>query len=212
LPHSKAIIGVTAMLIAASAALWAKSDEKFTNSKVHVVEYTLAPGERVAIAPEHASVFVVVSGDQAELGFADGKKLKMELKRGMTVAEDAGWNALLNSAKTPIDLVRIEFLTPGLEETWGMNGLPPSYKLLVENRHNRSYEIRIPPHDFEPQHTHHDRVVVCLDGARLEHIYPDGSKKPSTLQTGEVTWRLGETHTGHNLDNTELRVVAVEPK
>jgi len=209
---SKAIVGVTAMLIAASAPLWAKSVEKFTNSKVHVVEYTLAPGERVVLAPEHASVFVVVSGGQAELGFAGDKKLQLELKRGMAVAEAAGLIALSNTAGTPLDLVRIEFLTSGLEETWGMKGLPPNYRLLVENRYSRSYEIRIPPHDFEPQHMHHDRVVVCLNGAMLEHIYPDGSKKPSTLRTGEVAWRLGETHTGHNLDKTELRVIAVEPK
>jgi hypothetical protein len=209
---SKILVVGAVMLIAASAQLWAKSVEKVINSKVHVVEYTLAAGESVALTPKHASVIVVLSGDHAELAFANGSKRATELKRGMTVAEAAGWSALVNTGSTPIDLVRIEFLTAGLDETWGMTGLSPNYKMLVEDRYNRSYDIRIPAHTFEPQHTHHDRVVVCLEGARLEHILPDGTKQPSTLRAGEVAWRSGGTHIGHNLGESNLWVIAVEPK
>jgi hypothetical protein len=36
--------------------------------------------------------------------------------------------------------------------------------------------------------------------------------QPSTLKTGEVVWRLGGTHIGHNLGHTDLWVIAVEPK
>jgi hypothetical protein len=82
----------------------------------------------------------------------------------------------------------------------------------VENRYARVYDIRIPAHTNEPQHTHHDRVVVCLSGAKLEHLYPDGRKEPSTLSTGEVAWRRGGTHIGQNLGDTDLWVIAVEPK
>ena len=203
---------ITVMLMVLSAQLWAKSEEKVSNNKVHVVEYTLAPGERVALAPKNTSVIVVFSGDHANLGFADGSKRATEIKRGMTVAEAADWNALENTGSSPIDLVRIEFLTSGLEETWGMKGLSPNYKLLAEDRENRSYDIQIPAHAIEPQHTHHDRVVVCLQGATLEHILPNGSKEPSTLRAGEVAWRNGGTHIGHNLGETNLWVIAVEPK
>jgi hypothetical protein len=55
-------------------------------------------------------------------------------------------------------------------------------------------------------------VVVSLSGAELEHILPDGTKQPSTLKTGEVVWRLGATHIGHNLGHTDLWVIAIEPK
>jgi hypothetical protein len=54
--------------------------------------------------------------------------------------------------------------------------------------------------------------VVCLSGAQLEHILPDGEKQPSTLETGEVVWRLGATHIGHNMGRTDLWVIAIEPK
>jgi hypothetical protein len=84
--------------------------------------------------------------------------------------------------------------------------------MLAENQYARAYDIRILPHTFEPQHTHHDRVVVCLSGAELEHILPDGTHQPSTLETGEIVWRLGATHVGHNLGTTDLWVIAVEPK
>jgi hypothetical protein len=53
---------------------------------------------------------------------------------------------------------------------------------------------------------------VCLSGAELEHILPDGTHQPSTLETGEIVWRLGATHVGHNLGTTDLWVIAVEPK
>ena len=108
--------------------------------------------------------------------------------------------------------VRVEFLGAGSAEMWGMTGLAPNYKMLVEDRYARAYDIKIPAQTFEPQHTHHDRVVVSLSGAELEHILPDGTKQPSTLKTGEVVWRLGATHIGHNLGHTDLWVIAIEPK
>jgi hypothetical protein len=108
--------------------------------------------------------------------------------------------------------VRVEFLTAGIDETWGMTGLSPNYKPILENQFARAYNIKIPAQTFEPQHTHHDRVVVCLSGAKLEHILPNGEKQPSTLKTGEVVWRLGATHIGHNMDRTDLWVIAIEPK
>jgi hypothetical protein len=93
-----------------------------------------------------------------------------------------------------------------------MTGLSPNYKMLLENRYARAYDIKIPAQTFEPQHTHRDRVVICLSGAELEHILPDGSKQPSTLKTGEIVWRLGATHIGHNMGHTDLWVIAIEPK
>jgi quercetin dioxygenase-like cupin family protein len=93
-----------------------------------------------------------------------------------------------------------------------MTGLPPNYKILVENRYARAYDIRIPAHSYEQRHTHHDRVVICLAGATLEHILPNGQKQPSTLKTGEIVWRPSATHVGHNLGSTELWVIVVEPK
>ena len=108
--------------------------------------------------------------------------------------------------------MRVEFTGQGANETWGRTGLAPKYKVLLENRYARVYDIRIPAHTNEPQHTHHDRVVICLSGAKLEHLFPDGRREPSSLETGEVAYRRGTTHIGQNLGDTALWVIAVEPK
>jgi hypothetical protein len=41
---------------------------------------------------------------------------------------------------------------------------------------------------------------------------PDGRRETSTLKTGEIAWRRGATHIGHNPGKTDLWVIAIEPK
>jgi hypothetical protein len=186
--------------------------EVLKNEKVIVTEETLAPGERETVAGNHASVVVYLSGDETEIRFAGGPAQRETVKRGETVNEPAAAAALINTGRLTLRLVRVEFLMAGSSETWAMTGLPPNYKVLFEDEHSRTYDIRIAAHAWEQKHTHHDRVVVCLSGARLEHVLPDGSKQASTLKTDEVAWRLGQTHKGHNLGDTDLWVIAIEPK
>jgi hypothetical protein len=54
--------------------------------------------------------------------------------------------------------------------------------------------------------------VICLSGAELKHILPNGKEEPSSLKTGEIAWRPAATHAGVNLSKTNLWVIAVEPK
>jgi hypothetical protein len=185
----------------AFAALAAQTDT-LRNEHVTVVEDRLAPGEfRTLTAKPCLTIYLT-----------DGKIGNAAVKRGQVAFEPAVPNILANSSSTEMKLVRIEFPGRGLDETWGTTGLSPNYKLLFENRFARVYDIRIPAGTREPQHTHHDRVVVCLSGAQLEHLMPDGRVEPSTLATGEIAWRRGGTHIGHNLGKTDLWVIAVEPK
>jgi len=205
-------IGAGLLFVACSAPLFAATSEVLRNEKVIVTEEALAPGEQEIVAGAHASVVVFLSGDAVQGKYVDGRERQDALQRGEVLNEAAGRRTVTNTGRTPLRLVRVEFRTSGSGETWGMTGLPPNYNVLFEDEHSRTYEIRIAVHAWEPQHTHHARVVVCLNGAQLEHILPDGSKQPSTLKTDEVTWREGQTHTGHNLGDTDLWVIAIEPK
>ena len=74
------------------------------------------------------------------------------------------------------------------------------------------YNIHVAAGATEPQHTHKNRVVVCLSGADLIHTMPDGKQEAATLTTGEIDWRRGATHIGHNIGKTDLWVIAIEPK
>jgi hypothetical protein len=204
--------GVLILLGAGAAPLCAAKTELLKNDKVAVSETTLAPGEQETVAGKHASVLVYLDGGKVEIKFPDGPVIPMDVARGRTTNERAQAETLTNAGRTALRMVRVEFLGEGGGETWGMTGLPPNYKLIFENRHSRTYDISIVPHGWEPQHTHHARVVVCLSGAQLEHVLPDGSKQNSTLKTDEVAWREGQTHKGHNLGDTKLWVIAIEPK
>lgn len=207
-----ALVGVAMLWMAGSGLLFAATKEDFRNDKVIVSEETLAPGEREAITDHYASAVVFLTGDEAQVKFAGGEVRNLSIERGETVNEPAKERELTNTGKTPLRLVRVDFLTSGGHESWGKTGLPQNYQMIFEDAYSRAYNIRIRAHEWEPRHTHHDRVVVCLSGAQLEHVLPDGKVIPSTLKTDEVDWRPGQTHVGHNLGDTDLWVVAIEPK
>jgi hypothetical protein len=203
---------VALSLINLPAAFAVSSVEKVRNPQVLVTEDTLAPGESEALPERLPSLVVYMANGSAQITPDQGKSHTDAVKEGQTVFQSAEPGTLRNAGSSPLHFTRIAFLTAGKPETWGTTGLSPNYVMLLENRYARAYDIKIPSHTFEPQHTHHDRVVVCLSGAELEHILPDGTKQPSTLKTGEVAWRPGATHVGHNLGASDLWVIAVEPK
>jgi hypothetical protein len=200
------------LLTAAPAAMASSNQEKIRNDKVVVTEVSLPPGDAVSLTGKNASIVVFLDAGTAAFIAPDGSPRKEAVERGQTLALETPGESIRNSGSQTLSLVRVEFLTAGLEETWGMAGLSPHYTMILENQYARAYNIKIPAQAFEPQHTHHDRVVICLSGAELEHIQPDGTKQASTLKTGEIAWRLGATHIGHNMGHTDLWVIAIEPK
>lgn len=192
------------------ATLAASSVEKIRNEKVVVTEDTLAPGESELLGQHPA--MVVFMNDGKAFTTTGRSSVHRVVQPGQTAMESEEPRSIKNAGSAPLHFARIQFLTQGDIETWGPTGLAPNYKVLHEDQYSRAYDIRIPPHEFEPRHTHHARIVVSLSGATLEHILPDGTHQPSTLKTGEIAFRPAATHIGHNLGDTPLWVIAVEPK
>ena len=199
------------ILAAAIASLAATAPvERVKNEKVVSLECTLHPGES---APVDGRPSVTVYFDNGSLEFAErGHAERSHVQRGDVVFQPAQPGDIKNTGSSDLHFVRSEFVTAGGAETWGRAGLAPNYKVLIENQYARVYDIKIPAGASEPQHTHHARVVVCLSGAELRHLMPDGREEPSTLKSGEVAWRPGSTHIGQNLGKTDLWVIAIEPK
>jgi len=193
-------------------ALAASKTEKIRNEKVNVLEETLAPGEAEANPVSLPSMVVYMAGNGATIQKSEGNPRKTAVNEGGILFQPANSGALKNTGTTLLHFVRVEYLTNGSSEKWGTTGLPPNYQVLLENQYGRVYDIRIPAGAKEPQHTHHDRIVISLSGAKLEHLLPSGQIQPSTLKTGEIVWRRGGTHVGHNMGSTNLWVIAVEPK
>jgi quercetin dioxygenase-like cupin family protein len=206
------IAGAAFLAAAGAVPVAAQTPEVFRDEKVRVTKVVLAPGAQQPLQLEHASVVVYLEGQSKDREFADGTRQEEQIRRGLAEEEPAGKGVLTNSGLTPLVFVRVEFLTGGSDAMWGASGLAPNYRVLLEDRYSRTYEIKMPAHGTEPEHTHHDRVVVCLSGAELVHTLPDGSRQPSTLKTGEIGWRVAQTHRGENVGNTDLWVIAIEPK
>jgi hypothetical protein len=197
------------LAIVASAAV---QTEKLRNEKVAAFDCTLRPGETQPLSGTQPSVTVYFQDASLEIVAQGGKPQKVAVKPGDAVFRPAQAGVVKNAGSSDVHFARVDFLGSGGSETWGTTGLSPNYKLLFENPYTRVYDIRIPAGTKEPQHTHKNRVVVCLSGAQLRHLMPDGREVPSTLQTGEIAWRLGATHIGQNLGATDLWVIAIEPK
>jgi hypothetical protein len=189
-----------------------KIAEALRNEKVAVADVVLQPGEAETVSSNLPSATVYFQVGSLEVTPLDGKATKMPVQRGETRRDAAGPRVIKNTGPSEIHYVRVDFPGSGSAEMWGNTGLSPHYKMIFEDRFARVYEIRIPAHTNESWHTHRERVVICLSGAKLEHLYRDGRREPSSLKTGELAWRRGGTHLGQNLGDTDLWVVAVEPK
>lgn len=195
-------------LMAAAPATWAAdAAPAVQNAQVRVTDNTLQPGQTQTLSDHRPSIIVCFDGDRASIG-----EKRETLHRGQTVFLSASTSEIRNTGSKSLHFARVAFLGDGSSEVWQMKGLPPNYKLVLENRYARVYDIKIPAQFKEPLHTHHGRVVICLSGAKLEHELPDGHRQPSTLNTGEIVWRPGQTHVGHNIGNTALWAIAIEPK
>jgi quercetin dioxygenase-like cupin family protein len=202
-----------ALILLPVAGVWGGTQtEKVRNEKVLVVEQTLAPGESVSLPGERAGVLVYLDAGSIEVTSSQGKPQTETVKRGDAVFQPPQAGTVKNAGSAALRVVWTEYLGNGSSESWGATGLAPNYKVLFENQYGRVYDVRMAAGKSEPQHTHHDRVVICLSGAELQHEMPDGRKENSTLKTGEIAWRRGGTHVGHNLGKTDLWVVAIEPK
>jgi predicted metal-dependent enzyme (double-stranded beta helix superfamily) len=205
-------VGVVAFFAAVAGPVFATTTEVLKNDKVAVTEVTLAPGAKEPVAGHHASVVVYKAGEKAEIRLDGGGVEHESIVRGEAVKEPAKAGILINMGAVPLKLVRVEFLTAGGNAMWGRAGLAPSYQMIFEDQYSRVYNIRVAPHASEPQHTHRDRVVVCLGGAQIEHVLPNGSIQNVVVKTDDVLWRQEQTHKAHNIGETELWEVVIEPK
>jgi hypothetical protein len=170
-------VAVTVLLLGLPLAFAASSVEKIRNAKVVVTEVTLAPGESEAAPDAHPNMLVYISAGTVLHGTVRNERLPRPVDEGEIAFFDAGEQPVQDAGPMPLHFVRIDFLTAGSPETWGKTGLPPAYLMLAENEYARAYDIRILSHTFEPQHTHHDRVVVSL--RRGTGAYPARRNAPA---------------------------------
>ncbi|MGD1030303.1 MAG: hypothetical protein ABSA05_04105 [Opitutaceae bacterium] len=182
------------------------------NDRVIAYEETVPPAATESAGEGFPSATIFLNDAALSRTPDGGAPVNFTVKRGDVIYRGPKDGRIAATGGMEIRLVRIEFCGAESKAVWGRTGLAPDYKLLIENGYARIYDIRVAAGTSEPLHTHHDRVVVCLSGAQLRHILPDGHTEDSSLRTGDCLWRLGQTHIGRNIGQTDLWVIAVEPK
>jgi hypothetical protein len=195
-----------------SCALAATRTEKIRNDRVIAYEETLAPAETESSTEGLPNVTVFLTDGRVTGIAEDGRTTTMVVKRGEVIFRGAKAGPLRVTGTTEMRFVRVEFLGKASAETWGTAGFAPDYRMLFENGYVRTYNIQMAAGHSEPQHSHHERVVVALSGADLRHVLPDGHQEDSSLKTGDVLFRPASTHIGKNIGKTDLWVIAIEPK
>jgi hypothetical protein len=199
-------------VLAVSAVSFGREIEKVRNDKIIVWEDDLEAGEAVPASAGRPALMVYLSYGRLDVFSQGATPTKVDAKPGKLRFETTGFREIRNSDSSPLRLLRIEFPDRGSPERWGRSGLSSHYQVLFENDLVRVYDIFIPANSNEPQHTHKERVVACLSGAELTHLFPDGRTEISTLKTGEVVWRKGSTHIGQNHSANDFHAIAIEPK
>ena len=83
--------------------------------------------------------------------------------------------------------------------------------VVLENERVRAQVIHYPAGARGTRHRHHvPRVIVVLEGGRLEILNPDGERRTLELETGTVAWRPAEEHTLINAGSTSVRLVEID--
>src|SRR5262249_31978458 len=143
--------------------------ETVRNERVIVTDITLEPGQIESLPANPPCALVYMTDGSIEIQHEGTAPLQRAAKRGES-GFIGGAGVIKNVGPSAIHLVRVDLLIRGKAEAWGASGLSPNYRVISDNQFARIYEIRIPAHTREPQHAHHDRVVVCLSGAALKHL------------------------------------------
>ncbi len=85
-------------------------------------------------------------------------------------------------------------------------------KVLLDNHRVRVLELRLPPGDCEPMHSHPEYIVYVLSPATMRMTGDDGSTKVVELTAGQVSFGAPTRHSGENIGQTTLRELIIELK
>jgi beta-alanine degradation protein BauB len=85
-------------------------------------------------------------------------------------------------------------------------------KVLLDNDRVRVLELRLPPGEHEPMHSHPAYLVYVLAPATMRMTNADGSSKTVALAAGQLSFSPPTTHAGENVGETELHELIIELK
>jgi quercetin dioxygenase-like cupin family protein len=91
-----------------------------------------------------------------------------------------------------------------------LNIAPRNYRLLMENRRVRVYDVTISPGEKIAMHSNGPSVIYVINDGRLKHTYPDGKVRETDAVSGSVIWDDAETHQTENVGETDIHSLKIE--
>jgi quercetin dioxygenase-like cupin family protein len=86
------------------------------------------------------------------------------------------------------------------------------YKLLMENKKVRVFDVRFKPGQKAIMHGHPNHVIYVLSDYTLNLMLPDGSSREVPLKAGQTMWMEAGEHAAQNIGKTEGHALVVELK
>jgi hypothetical protein len=85
-------------------------------------------------------------------------------------------------------------------------------KVLIDNERVKIIEIRVPPGDKVPMHTHSAYVSYVMNTTKVRLTLPDGSTRVAEMVKGQANYSEGVTHEIENIGSVELLNLDIELK
>ncbi|MBC7911731.1 MAG: hypothetical protein H7Y30_14595 [Pyrinomonadaceae bacterium] len=87
---------------------------------------------------------------------------------------------------------------------------PQNFRLLLENRHVRVFDVTIRPGEKIAMHSNGPSVIYVINNGRLKHTYPDGKVRETDAVSGTVIWDDAETHESENVGESDIHSLKIE--
>lgn len=89
---------------------------------------------------------------------------------------------------------------------------PDKYRVVFENEHVRVLDYTDRPGDRTSLHAHPDSVMYTLSSFRRRLYGANGESRDVDIESGTTGWLPAQRHAGHNIGDSETRVIFVELK
>ena len=220
----RALVPAASLVLLLSTALGAQDPVKvdsshykvlFENPSVRILKISYPVGGKSVMHQHPDAIVVPLGGSSVRFQTPDGKSTDENLPPESAMYSPAGTHLPINTGKTPVDAILVEFKTPSP----GTATIPTSresmtIKVLAEGPRAVAYRTTAAPAFQEPAGTKHDydQVVIALSNAKMS-LAVDGKPAKTDWKRGDVQFiGRGTPHESKNTTGKPIDFIIVAIK
>lgn len=188
---------------------------EFENEYVRVIRVTYNPGETSVMHSHKPLVGVTLTGGQGKFTDPDGNvETRSENFAGDILSDSGEAHSVHSISKGYEELIFVEakkkypskgsnILNAALIDSMNSN-------IELEEHGIRVIRTTAPAGGESPMHSHGAGVAVSLTDQKTIHTSQSGEVTEVNLKAGSMSWRGEVTHSGKNINDTDLEVILFE--